>query len=89
MDDTAYFLTYRESGAAERRDNCLPCCTGSNACRICGIPRAHQATQGQPHYVANRQLLADYRAYDDDELTRLCEVQRQVMGNPHKYSPAF
>jgi hypothetical protein len=23
-----------------------------------------------------------------DELARLCEVQRQIIGNPHKYSPA-
>lgn len=51
-------------------------------------PREHQTTQGQPHYAANLQLLADYRAYSDDELARLCEVQRQVIGNPHKYSPA-
>jgi hypothetical protein len=34
-------------------------------------------------------LLADYAAYRDDELARLCEVPRQVLGNPHKYSPAL
>jgi hypothetical protein len=52
-------------------------------------PRAiDDATHGQPHYAANRQLLADYRAYADDELARLCEVQRQVAGNPPKYSAA-
>jgi GT2 family glycosyltransferase len=45
------------------------------------------ATTGQPHYAANRQLLADYATYRDEELSRLCEVQRQVIGNPHKYSP--
>ena len=52
-------------------------------------PREPETTQGQPHYTANRQLLADYAAYRDDELARLCEVQRQVIGNPHKYSPAL
>jgi GT2 family glycosyltransferase len=51
-------------------------------------PRGPESTQGQPNYSSNRQLLADYEAYRDDELTRLCEVQRQVIGNPHKYSPA-
>jgi hypothetical protein len=51
-------------------------------------PRKPEDTHKQPHYAANRQLLADYAAYRDDELARLCEVQRQVIGNPHKYSPA-
>ena len=51
-------------------------------------PREAETTHAQPHYAANRQLLAYYAAYGDDELARLCEVQRQVMGNPHKYSPA-
>ena len=51
-------------------------------------PREPEATHGQPYYAANRQLLADYQAYRDDELAHLCEVQRQVIGNPHKYSPA-
>lgn len=51
-------------------------------------PRQPEAPHGQPYYAANRQLLADYQAYRDDELARLCEVQRQVIGNPHKYSPA-
>ncbi|MGH8712947.1 MAG: galactosyltransferase-related protein [Casimicrobiaceae bacterium] len=46
-----------------------------------GAPAAHA------HYAANRQLVADYRTYGDDEFARLCEVQRQIIGNPHKYSP--
>jgi hypothetical protein len=50
-------------------------------------PREPEAKMGQPHYAANRKLLADYAAYRDDELARLCEVQRQLVGNPHKYSP--
>jgi GT2 family glycosyltransferase len=51
-------------------------------------PRSHESTLGQPHYAANRALLADYATYGDAELTRLCEVQRQTMGNRHKYRPA-
>jgi len=51
-------------------------------------PRSHETTVGQPHYQANLRLLADYRAYTDAEVTRLCEVQRQTMGNLHKYRPA-
>ena len=51
-------------------------------------PRENETAQREPHYATNRRLLADYRAYRDDELVRLCEVQRQVAGNPHKYSPA-
>jgi hypothetical protein len=33
-------------------------------------------------------LLDAYHAYRDAEFTRLCEVQRQLMGNLHKYRPA-
>lgn len=51
-------------------------------------PRSRESTLGQPHYAANRALLADYATYSDAEFTRLCEVQRQTMGNRHKYRPA-
>lgn len=50
-------------------------------------PRSHESTLGQPRYDSNRALLADYATYTDAELTRLCEVQRQTMGNRHKYRP--
>jgi len=51
-------------------------------------PRSRESTFGQPHYDANRALLADYATYGDGEFARLCEVQRQTMGNRHKYRPA-
>jgi hypothetical protein len=51
-------------------------------------PRSTESTLGQPHYEANRRLLCDYAAYSDAEFARMCEVQRQVMGNLHKYRPA-
>jgi hypothetical protein len=51
-------------------------------------PRSHESTYAQPYYEANCGLLADYAAYSDAEFARLCEVQRQVMGNLHKYRPA-
>ncbi|HEV3240037.1 MAG TPA: galactosyltransferase-related protein [Casimicrobiaceae bacterium] len=51
-------------------------------------PRAPETTFGHPHYAANRRLLDDYRAYSDAEFTRLCEVQRQLMGHLNKYRPA-
>jgi GT2 family glycosyltransferase len=50
-------------------------------------PRSQVSTYAQPHYEANRRLLADYASYADAEFTRLCEVQRQVMGNVRKYRP--
>jgi hypothetical protein len=51
-------------------------------------PRSHESTFGQPSYDANRALLADYATYGDAQFARLCEVQRQTMGNRHKYRPA-
>ena len=51
-------------------------------------PRSQASTYAQPHYEANRRLLADYATYSNAEFTRLCEVQRQMMGNLHKYRPA-
>ncbi len=50
-------------------------------------PRSRESTYEQPHYEANRRLLADYATYTELEFARLCEVQRQVMGNLHKYRP--
>ena len=51
-------------------------------------PRAHEATFGQPHYEANRALIAEYAAYGNAELKRLCEVGRQLAGNADKYRAA-
>jgi GT2 family glycosyltransferase len=51
-------------------------------------PRPPKSTFGQPHDEANRRRRADYAAYSDAEFARLCEVQRQTMGNLHKYRPA-
>jgi hypothetical protein len=50
-------------------------------------PRSRDSTLGQPHYDTNRALLADYATYSDAEFARLCEVQRQTMGNRHKHRP--
>lgn len=50
-------------------------------------PRSQETTFGQPYHHANMQLLADYRAYTDAEFATVCEVQRQMMGNLHKYRP--
>ncbi len=38
-------------------------------------------------YRDNRELLLRYRAYDETELQRLIEVQRQLMGYREKYRP--
>jgi GT2 family glycosyltransferase len=51
-------------------------------------PRSRETTLGQPHYEVNARLLADYDAYSEAELTRLCEVSRQTMGHLHKYRPS-
>jgi glycosyl transferase family 7 (putative galactosyltransferase) len=51
-------------------------------------PRSPESTFGQPHYEANRRLLTDYATYGDAAFAQLCEVQRQTMGNLHKYRPA-
>lgn len=50
-------------------------------------PRGPETTFGQAHYAGNRRLLDDYRGYSDAEFTRLCEVQRQLMGHLNKYRP--
>jgi len=50
-------------------------------------PRSQESTFGQPHYQKNVALLAEYDRYTDAELARLCELQRQTMGNLHKYRP--
>jgi|SRR5271165_6314909 len=51
-------------------------------------PRSHETTFGHAHYAANVALLDAYHAYSDAQFARLCEVQRQLMGNLHKYRPA-
>ena len=51
-------------------------------------PRSRATTFGHAHYADNRRVLDAYAGYSDAEFTRLCEVQRQLMGNPHKYRPA-
>jgi hypothetical protein len=50
-------------------------------------PRSREATLGQPHYAANVALLAEYDRYSDAELARLCEAQREAMGDLHRYRP--
>lgn len=49
--------------------------------------RLPENTFGQPHYAANRQLLADYREYSDDQLRRLAEVLMHCSGHREKYRP--
>jgi hypothetical protein len=51
-------------------------------------PRPHEATFGQPNYEANRALLAECAAYSPAEYRRVCEVGRQIAGNPEKYRAA-
>jgi hypothetical protein len=51
-------------------------------------PRSPATTFGHPHYADNVALLDAYHAYGDAQFARLCEVQRQLMGNLHKYRPA-
>lgn len=50
-------------------------------------PRSKATTLGQPHYAANAVLLAEYRHYSPEQMERLGEVQRQVMGDADKYRP--
>jgi hypothetical protein len=50
-------------------------------------PRPRSATMGQPHYAANRALLAEYRQLQDAQLARLAEVQMQLVGYSEKYRP--
>ncbi|HEX6834614.1 MAG TPA: galactosyltransferase-related protein, partial [Rudaea sp.] len=49
--------------------------------------RTPETTLQQPHYAANRALLADYARLSDAELARLAEVQMQVIGHREKYRP--
>lgn len=69
--------------------------SGVLAARIVGPPALHlwhphspETTFGQPHYAENCRLLDEYKTYSEVEFTRLCEEQRQAMGNLHKYRPA-
>jgi hypothetical protein len=41
-----------------------------------------------PNYVSNVALLEHYRQLPDAPLLRLFEIQKQMVGNVHKYSPA-
>ena len=50
-------------------------------------PRTHEQTFGQPDYAANRQRLAEYRDYSDEQLRRLAEILMQCSGNREKYRP--
>lgn len=50
-------------------------------------PRPQQDTFGQPHYGANTSLLGEYRAYGDEQLSRLAEISVQTLGNQEKYRP--
>lgn len=48
-------------------------------------PRA--ATFGQPYYEDNLRLLDEYPKYADAQLSRLAQVQMQLIGNIGKYRP--
>lgn len=50
-------------------------------------PRLASATMQQPHYAANRALIADYRSLEDAQLARMAEVQMQIVGHREKYRP--
>ena len=50
-------------------------------------PRHRSALQSQPSYAANVALLEQYRALPEPTLLRLFEIQKQMAGNPNKYSP--
>lgn len=50
-------------------------------------PRPHAQTLGQPHYAANKALLAGYRALPEASFDRMLEVQRQLLGHREKYRP--
>jgi hypothetical protein len=50
-------------------------------------PRPRESTFGQPNYNANVALLDVYDRYSDAELAQLCEMQRETMGDLHKYRP--
>ena len=47
--------------------------------------RSELSTFCNPHYPNNLQLLSRVQQLPDMELRFLCEVQRQIMGNPGKY----
>ena len=44
-----------------------------------------QRRAGQPFYARNAARLRQYQKLDPDALRRLCDEQRQSMGNVHKY----
>lgn len=48
--------------------------------------RDYEHTFGDPHYPANRARLKRLRRADKESLIFLCDVQRQIMGNPDKYT---
>lgn len=51
-------------------------------------PRSPDTTSGQPFYASNCDLLASYRGYSNEVISRLSEIQLQTMGNTEKYRPA-
>ncbi len=48
-------------------------------------PRPEAQTFGNPHYERNRARLERLGEISDDQLVFLCDLQRQIMGNPDKY----
>jgi N-terminal domain of galactosyltransferase len=50
-------------------------------------PRDQAALMSHAHYAQNKALLEPYRQLPDAQLTRMMEIQKQMGGNPHKYSP--
>lgn len=48
-------------------------------------PRPLEQTYGNPLYAESRRRLERLQRLQDDELQFLCDVQRQIMGNPDKH----
>jgi predicted glycosyltransferase involved in capsule biosynthesis len=47
--------------------------------------RDAMSTFGNPHYPNNLRLIEALHQASDNDLRFLCDVQRQIMGNPGKY----
>ena len=50
-------------------------------------PRTVENSVQQQHYSSNVALLQAYREASDAELTRMAEVQQQLLGYREKYRP--
>jgi predicted glycosyltransferase involved in capsule biosynthesis len=50
-------------------------------------PRDQVALMNHEYYAQNKALLEPYRQLPEAQLLRMMEIQKQMSGNPHKYSP--